>query len=129
MSGIGGHALPRWHDVSTDRRTTRRIQQHGQEVPVQCIELLPPTFVGRQGLAMKASERVVTRVIEEQARAWLISNRESGQSPESRAEFLAWLQASPMHMCAYLAIAKVAAELQSVSQAFDTPIEQLIEMA
>jgi transmembrane sensor len=78
---------------------------------------------------MKASERVVTRVIEEQARAWLISNRESGLSPESRAEFLAWLQASPMHVCAYLAIAKVAAELQSVSQAFDTPVEQLIEMA
>lgn len=78
---------------------------------------------------MKASERVVTRVIEEQARAWLISNREPGLSPESRAEFLTWLQASPMHVCAYLAIAKVAAGLQSVAEALDTPTEQLIAMA
>jgi len=78
---------------------------------------------------MKASERVVTRVIEEQARAWLIANREPGFSPESRAEFLSWLHASPMHVCAYLTIAKVAGELQSVSQGFDTPTELLIEMA
>ena len=78
---------------------------------------------------MKASERVVTRVIEEQARAWLIANREQGLSPESRAEFLAWLRASPMHVCAYLAIAKVAAELQSLAEALDTPTEQLIAMA
>jgi transmembrane sensor len=78
---------------------------------------------------MKASERVVTRVIEEQARAWLISNREQNLSAEPRAEFLAWLRASPMHVCAYLAIAKMAAELQSVAEALDTPTEQLIAMA
>lgn len=77
---------------------------------------------------MKASERVVTRVIEEQARAWLISNREPGSS-ESRKEFLAWLRASPMHVCAYLEIAKVASDLQSVAEALDTPTELLIEMA
>jgi transmembrane sensor len=78
---------------------------------------------------MKASERVVTRVIEEQARAWLITNREQCPSDESRAEFLAWLQASPMHVCAYLAIAKIAAELESVAVSVDTPTEELIAMA
>lgn len=78
---------------------------------------------------MKASERVVTRAIEEQARAWLISNREQDLLPESSAEFLEWLRASPMHVCAYLAIAKVAAELRSAAGALDTPTEQLVAMA
>lgn len=78
---------------------------------------------------MKASDQVVTRAIEEQARTWLIANREPGLSPESRGEFLAWLQASPMHVSAYLAAAKVAAGLQRVAEGFETPTEQLIERA
>ena len=38
---------------------------------------------------MKASERVVARVIAEQARVWLITNRERELSEEERGEFLA----------------------------------------
>lgn len=78
---------------------------------------------------MNATERLVTRAIAEQARAWLIANREPSLSTEHRSEFLAWLRASPMHVREYLAVAKAAAELRVVADGIDTPTQELIALA
>jgi transmembrane sensor len=78
---------------------------------------------------MKASERVVARAIAEQARVWLITNREHELSDEQRAEFLAWLRASPMHVREYLVISELAAELGSVATMIDTDTDDLIAIA
>src|SRR5687767_7965449 len=78
---------------------------------------------------MKPSERVVARAIAEQARMWLITNREPGLSEEQRGEFLAWLRASPMHVREYLVVAELAAELRSTANTIDTTTEDLVSMA
>lgn len=78
---------------------------------------------------MKASERVVARAIEAQARVWLITNRERELSDEQRGEFLAWLRASPMHVREYLVLAELAAEMGSVVRTIDEDTEELITLA
>lgn len=78
---------------------------------------------------MNATERLVTRAIAEQARAWLIANREPSLSTEHQSEFLAWLRASPVHVREYLAVAKAAVELRAAADAIDTPTQELIAQA
>ena len=78
---------------------------------------------------MNASERVVARAVAEQARVWLITNRERELSDEQRGEFLAWLRASPMHVREYLVVAGLAAELRSMASTIDTETDELVAMA
>ena len=78
---------------------------------------------------MKASERVATRLIVEQAQAWLITNRDYGVSAEQRREFLAWQRASPTHLREYLALAKLEIDLRAVMHSIDVPVEDLIAAA
>jgi transmembrane sensor len=78
---------------------------------------------------MNASERVVARAIAEQARVWLITNRERELSEEQRGDFLAWLRASPMHVREYLVIAELATEMRSVADTVETTTEELVAMA
>jgi transmembrane sensor len=78
---------------------------------------------------MKATERVLKRAIAEQAQSRFITNREHGLSTEQRREFLAWLQASPMHVREYLAVAKLAVDLRAALQSVDTPVEELVAAA
>jgi transmembrane sensor len=78
---------------------------------------------------MNATERLVTRAIAEQARAWLIANREPSLSTEHQIEFLTWLRASPVHVREYLAAAKAAVELRAAADAVDTPTQELIAQA
>jgi transmembrane sensor len=78
---------------------------------------------------MNTTERVLTRAIAEQAQAWFISNREHELSAEQRQEFLTWLQASPMHVREYLAVAKLAIDLRSAACSVNEPTEELIGAA
>lgn len=78
---------------------------------------------------MKASERVVARVIAAQARVWLITNRQRELSEEQRGEFLAWLRTSPMHVREYLVLAELAAEMRSVASTLDTDTDELVALA
>lgn len=78
---------------------------------------------------MKASERVVARVIAAQARVWLITNRERELSEEQRGEFLAWLRTSPMHVREYLVLAELAAEMRSVASTLDADTDELVALA
>ena len=78
---------------------------------------------------MNASERAAAQAIAEQAKAWFITNREREPSAEQQREFLAWLQASPVHVREYLIFAKLAVELRAAIRSLEVPLAGLVEAA
>jgi transmembrane sensor len=61
--------------------------------------------------AMITDDERERHVIAEQAAAWFITNR-AGPSPGERADFAAWLKASPIHVEEYLGLAVMANDLR-----------------
>jgi ferric-dicitrate binding protein FerR (iron transport regulator) len=66
---------------------------------------------------MSASSERVRELITEQAADWFVDNR-AGVTDQERAEFAAWLKASPAHVEEYLGVATVSRDLRA---ACDTP--------
>ncbi len=67
--------------------------------------------------------------IAEQANEWYVENRGGPLDREARIRFMAWLQASPVHVGEYLAICELARDLDTAANTAKIPLEPLLERA
>jgi transmembrane sensor len=78
---------------------------------------------------MSPSDEQIRAAIAEQASEWFIENRSELLDHKESARFMAWLQASPMHVEEYLRIAALAPDLETAARTNETPRETLIARA
>ena len=64
-----------------------------------------------------------------QAADWFVANQDPAPEYAVRAEFVAWLKASPVHVEEYLGVALVARDLQAVAEDAVGSLESLLELA
>jgi transmembrane sensor len=77
---------------------------------------------------MSASSERVRELITEQAADWFVANR-AGVTVQERAEFAAWLKASPAHVEEYLGVATVSRDLRAACDTPENSIEQIVARA
>ena len=78
---------------------------------------------------MTPSEEQVHAAVAQQAGSWFIANESGSLEQAERADFVAWLKASPIHVEEYLGIALVAHDLPAAAEDPQLPLESLIELA
>jgi transmembrane sensor len=78
---------------------------------------------------MTPSDEQIRMGIAEQANEWYVENRGGALDREARSRFMAWLQASPVHVGEYLTIAELARDLDTAANRADIPLEPLLERA
>jgi len=78
---------------------------------------------------MALSDEQIRMAIAEQANEWYVENRGGPLDREARARFMAWLQASPVHVGEYLTIAELARDLDTAANRADISLEPLLERA
>ena len=78
---------------------------------------------------MSPSDEQIRAAIAEQASEWFMENRSGLRDHKESARFMAWLQASPMHVEEYLRIAALAPDLETAAKTFETPRETLLARA
>jgi transmembrane sensor len=75
------------------------------------------------------SDEQIRAAIAEQACEWFMENRSGPLDPKESVRFMAWLQASPMHVEEYLRIAALAPDLETAARTNKTPREILLARA
>jgi transmembrane sensor len=75
------------------------------------------------------SDEQIRGAIAEQAGEWFMENRSGLLDHMESARFMAWLQASPMHVEEYLRIAALVPDLETAAKANQTPRETLLVRA
>jgi transmembrane sensor len=75
------------------------------------------------------SDEQIRAGIAEQASEWFMENRSGLLDQKESTRFMAWLQASPMHVEEYLRIAALAPDLETAAKANKTPRETLLARA
>jgi transmembrane sensor len=75
------------------------------------------------------SDEQIRAAIAEQASEWFIENRSGSLDQKESVRFMAWLQASPMHVEEYLRIAALAPDLEAAAKTNNTPRETLLVRA
>ncbi len=78
---------------------------------------------------MSQSNSQIREAIAEQASEWFIENRRGQLDAETRAEFMGWLQTSPVHVEVYLRIAALAPDFGAAAKSTTTPLETLLSRA
>lgn len=78
---------------------------------------------------MSPSDEQIRAAIAEQASEWFMENRSGPLDHKESARFMAWLQASPMHVEEYLRIAALAPDLEAAAKTNKTPRETLLVRA
>jgi transmembrane sensor len=78
---------------------------------------------------MTPSDEQIRLAIADQASAWFAENRGGPLDPEARSRFMAWLQASPVHVGEYFAIAALAGDLDTAAKTKQIPLELLLARA
>jgi transmembrane sensor len=78
---------------------------------------------------MTPSDEQIRMAIAEQANEWYVENRGGPLDREARSRFMAWLQASPVHVGEYLAIAALARDLGTAANTAEIPLEPLLARA
>src|SRR6516164_5930316 len=78
---------------------------------------------------MTASEQLVDAAIAEQARRWFVAQDEGPLGAQETAAFLTWLQASPVHVRAFLRVSRIARDLKAAAEGPDFALEALLEEA
>jgi len=78
---------------------------------------------------MTLSDEQIRLAIADQASAWFAENRGGPLDPEARSRFMAWLQASPVHVEEYFAIAALAGDLDTAAKTKQIPLEVLLARA
>jgi transmembrane sensor len=77
---------------------------------------------------MSVTNKQVRELITEQAADWFVANR-AGLTERDRADFAAWLRASPAHVEEYLSIATLSRDLRAACDHPENSIEQIIARA
>jgi transmembrane sensor len=75
------------------------------------------------------SDERIREAIAEQASEWFMENRSGLLDHKESARFIAWLQASPIHVEEYLRIAALAPDLATAAKTNKTPRETLLARA
>jgi len=75
------------------------------------------------------SDQQVREAIAEQASEWFMENRSGLLDHKESVRFMAWLQASPVHVEEYLRIAALAPDLETAAKTYATPREILLARA
>ena len=78
---------------------------------------------------MTPSADQIREVIAQQAGAWFVANQAGPLDEADRAGFVAWLQASPIHVEEYLGVALVARDLPAAADDPAVPLESLLAQA
>ena len=78
---------------------------------------------------MNSSNEQMREAVAEQAAEWFVQNRAGPLERETRAGFVAWLRASPLHIEEYLGIAAVARELTAAADDPEFRPEVLLQQA
>ena len=78
---------------------------------------------------MTPSEEQVRAAVAQQAGTWFIANQSGSLEQAERADFMAWLKASPIHVEEYLGVALVAHDLPAAAEDPQMPLESLLELA
>ena len=78
---------------------------------------------------MTPSEEQVRAAVAQQAGTWFIANQYGSLEQAERADFMAWLKASPIHVEEYLGVALVAHDLPAAAEGPQVPLETLLELA
>ena len=78
---------------------------------------------------MTPSEEQVRAAVAQQAGTWFIANQSGSLEQAERADFMAWLKASPIHVEEYLGVALVAHDLPAAAEDPQVPLESLLELA
>jgi len=78
---------------------------------------------------MTASEQLVNTAIAEQAREWFVAQGEGPLGAQETAAFLTWLQASPVHVRAFLRVSRIAHDLKAATAGPEFALEALLEEA
>jgi transmembrane sensor len=74
-------------------------------------------------------EEQVRAAVAQQAGTWFIANQSGSLGEAERADFVAWLKASPIHVEEYLGVALVAHDLPAAAEDLQMPLESLLELA
>jgi len=77
---------------------------------------------------MSANGERVRELITEQAADWFVAKR-AGLTDQERADFAAWLKASPIHVEEYLGIAALSCDLRAACETPENSIEQIVARA
>jgi transmembrane sensor len=75
------------------------------------------------------NEEQVRAAVAQQAGTWFIANQSGSLEQAERADFMAWLKASPIHVEEYLGVALVAHDLPAAAEDPQVPLESLLELA
>ena len=78
---------------------------------------------------MTSNEEQVRAAVAQQAGTWFIANQSGSLEQAERADFMAWLKASPIHVEEYLGVALVAHDLPAAADDPQVPLESLLELA
>src|SRR5712671_6686611 len=77
---------------------------------------------------MTTTDNRVRELTTRQAAEWFIANR-GGLGAGQRADFTAWLKASPVHVEEYLALSVIARDLRAACEAPQSSIDDLLGRA
>lgn len=78
---------------------------------------------------MSPKEDQIRAVVSQQAADWVVTNQDGMPDDVQRADFVAWLKASPIHVEEYLGMALVARDLRAASRDAEASSQTLIEQA
>jgi transmembrane sensor len=78
---------------------------------------------------MTVTHDQVRAAIARQAADWVVAIQDTGPEHQARAEFLAWLKASRIHVEEYFCAALVARDLRTIAGDADDALDPLLEMA
>lgn len=78
---------------------------------------------------MSPKEDQIRAVVSQQAADWVVTNQDGMPDEMQRADFVAWLKASPMHVDEYLGMALVTRDLRTVTRDAEGSPEALLEQA
>ena len=78
---------------------------------------------------MNPKEDQIRAVVSQQAADWVVTNQDGLPDEMQRADFVAWLKASPMHVDEYLGMALVTRDLRAAMRDAEGSPEELLEQA
>jgi hypothetical protein len=79
--------------------------------------------------SVSPKEDQIRAVVSQQAADWVVTNQDGMPDELQRADFVAWLKASPIHVDEYLGMALVARDLRAVTRDAEGSPEALLEQA
>ena len=78
------------------------------------------------GRTMTVTEQQIRGAIAEQAAEWFVASRTGPLDEQGRADFMAWLRTSPLHVAEYLGVASIARDLPAATSDPDVSVDAIL---